>query len=234
MKTIFLTLALLLGAVAVPGPTCTPDTCTVSLPAAPAVPYGRIQGEIDEEVATKTADFLRKAEADEAGAVILEINTPGGSVDAGFHISKAIEESKVPVYCIVDGMAASMGMYILQSCDIRVMTDRSTLMWHTPSVRGMFGGDIEAWKVGASRVIGRLEVLQKAMNRHVARRLNLTPAQVQARVGHGREWWMESEGAVQVQAVDVVVQSVLQLRAQVMKKVQELSVKKEVDSISRP
>src|SRR5258706_7395681 len=40
-------------------------------------------------------------------AVVIEINSPGGSVFAALEMQKAIERHSYPVVCVVDGLAAS-------------------------------------------------------------------------------------------------------------------------------
>src|SRR6266404_5019680 len=72
--------------------------------------------------------------------VVLELNTDGGNVNAGYEFARAIESSKAPVACVVDGSARSMGFFILQACRVRLATPRSILMVHEPLyVNGMEG-----------------------------------------------------------------------------------------------
>jgi ATP-dependent protease ClpP protease subunit len=68
----------------------------------------------------------------------LRINSDGGGVVAGWDLVQAIEGYGSPVTCVVDTRAQSMGFYILQTCDKRLMTSRSFLMAHEPQtqVRG--------------------------------------------------------------------------------------------------
>jgi ATP-dependent protease ClpP protease subunit len=102
------------------------------------IPHIVLSTEIDSEVAEQTVAIFTmiNAEPDRFPAVLFEINSPGGSV-AGFRIAKALEDSEVPVVCVVDGLAASMAFYILQSCDTRLMTGHSLLMAHEPSMFSM-------------------------------------------------------------------------------------------------
>jgi membrane-bound serine protease (ClpP class) len=58
---------------------------------------------------------LREAEAAGAALVILDIDTPGGRVDAAERISDAINDSQVPVYAFVNRRAFSAGALIALS-----------------------------------------------------------------------------------------------------------------------
>ncbi len=65
--------------------------------------------------------FLTRSfqEAERAGAsmVILEINTPGGFLDAAFDVSSLIREQEMPVHAYVKNKALSAGAYLALSCD---------------------------------------------------------------------------------------------------------------------
>lgn len=134
--------------------------------------------------------------------IIVEINTPGGEVMAGFDMARAIERSKPPVACVVDGMAASMGLYILQSCDIRVMTTRSLLMGHQPATQG--GGQPDDFEGGKEI----LTALNHSMAAHIVHKMKITRDEYEARIAHGHMWWMPSDEALSIGAIDLEVESV--------------------------
>lgn len=132
-------------------------------------------------------------------AVVIDIDSGGGEFDAGFAIVKAIEASTIPIICVVDGEASSMAFYILQSCDTRVMTSRSTLMWHSVSLAGM--------PVNATNIDGlrqRLDVMNAASLAHVSKKLKIAPAEVASKIER-HDWWMASQEALAVGAVDSVI-----------------------------
>jgi membrane-bound serine protease (ClpP class) len=65
---------------------------------------------------------LREAAANDAAAVILDIDTPGGRVDAAQQIVDAIKESAVPVHAFVNRRAFSAGaMIALAASSIRMV-----------------------------------------------------------------------------------------------------------------
>ena len=131
---------------------------------------------------------------------ILEINSGGGSVNAGFALSKAIENSSVPVHCFVDGEGMSMAYYILQSCSTRSMTKRSVLMIHGPSINGGGDGNSNDWMTIAEL----LRAMQNAMIEHCAARMKISPAVLKEKI-EVRSWWINWDEALKVGAVDYIV-----------------------------
>jgi membrane-bound serine protease (ClpP class) len=74
-----------------------------------------VTGVIELGLAPFIERTLREAEAAGARAVILEIETPGGRVDAAQRIVRAVQESAVPVYAFVNMHAHSAGAMIALS-----------------------------------------------------------------------------------------------------------------------
>lgn len=169
---------------------------------APFVPVIEFTYEVDSRSVGFTIDAIRQANAQGADAIVIEFNTPGGSVDDGFLLTKAIERSKAPVFCIVDGMGASMGFYMLQGCADRAMTFRSTLMAHEPALSGNVSGNQEEFGDYASY----LAATTRAMNFHMSARMCITYEEFSLRIS-GRDWWMDAVEALNVCAVDTVVRS---------------------------
>ena len=156
---------------------------------------------LTSEVTDGSVAPLIKELSDNTGlsGYILEINSPGGSVDAGFLLSKAIENAGVPVYCFVDGDGASMAFYILQSCTTRAMTKRSVLMVHGPSMSGQHSGNTSKWlEVGE-----QLEAIQNAMIEHCGARLKVPLSFLRHKILL-RAWWLNWQEALGVGAIDGV------------------------------
>lgn len=168
------------------------------------VPHLRLNGEVNEDSRAKLIAELDQVNKDGASVIVLEINTPGGIIDEGFEMTKAIENSKAPVQCIVDGMAASMGFYILQGCSTRIMTTRSLLMAHEPATGGGIGGQPDVFKT----MWTRLTKLWEVMARFEVHRMKISAKELLEKTSHGQEWWIDCDEAKQIGAVDVVVDSV--------------------------
>ncbi len=76
-----------------------------------------VTGVIELGLAPFIARSLREAEAAGAEAVVLELNTPGGRVDAAQQIVDAVQAAEVPVYAFVNPRAFSAGAMIALAAD---------------------------------------------------------------------------------------------------------------------
>jgi membrane-bound serine protease (ClpP class) len=79
---------------------------------APAVYRITVSGVVENGLAPYVARSLRQAQADSAVAVILDMDTPGGRIDAAERIADAIRASRIPVYAYVNPRAYSAGALI--------------------------------------------------------------------------------------------------------------------------
>jgi len=76
-----------------------------------------VTGTIEHGLAPFIARGIREAEAAGATAIILDIDTPGGRVDAAESISDAVRGTELPVYAFVDPRAYSAGAMIALATD---------------------------------------------------------------------------------------------------------------------
>jgi ATP-dependent Clp protease, protease subunit len=152
---------------------------------------------VSDASADRLIALIEGADQRKLEGLVIEINTPGGSVESGRLISRAIESAVTPIYCLVDGDAASMGMYILQSCPQRLMTKRSMLMAHNPSA-GVQGQEQDFLNVAAM-----LKATGDALGEHVCHRMLLEPKDCRSRFD-GKEWWLGYDEALKVGAIDRV------------------------------
>lgn len=84
--------------------------------------------EMDDVIHPITTEILthalEQAEEEDAAAVLLRLNTPGGLLDATREINERIVASPVPVIAYVSpsgGRAASAGFFILEAADVAAM-----------------------------------------------------------------------------------------------------------------
>ncbi len=103
-------------------------------------------------------DAIRKLwylELTEPGKPILfVINSPGGSVDAGFAILDQVQMITSPVTTLVTGLAASMGS-ILSLCAApkrRFATPNSRFMIHQPRISGVIQGQATDLSIQAEEI----------------------------------------------------------------------------------
>jgi ATP-dependent Clp endopeptidase proteolytic subunit ClpP len=154
-----------------------------------------------EEVSEETvAAFLAQFALVQSNTVVIHLDTPGGSVFAGFRMGRAIDESKKEVICVVDGMAASMGLFLLQSCDVRVMTTRSLLMGHEPAT--VVRGKPDA----IQQDLNLLKKLNFAMAAHISRRTKLS-LQEYLEATKNNDFWMHAGDALALGFVDSIIEA---------------------------
>jgi membrane-bound serine protease (ClpP class) len=119
-RPLFLTLAvLLLSAAPTTGQT-------------PVVYRIAVSGTVENGLAPYVARTLREAEAAGAAAAYLDIDTPGGRVDAAERISDAVRRSRLPVYAFVNPRAFSAGALIAISAREVYMRPGAVLGAATP------------------------------------------------------------------------------------------------------
>jgi membrane-bound serine protease (ClpP class) len=85
---------------------------------------------IDQSTVDVMTDSLKQAEANNAQAVILLLNTPGGGLDQTFEIADIIKQSDIPVigYVYPSGATAwSAGTFILLSTPLAAMADHTII-----------------------------------------------------------------------------------------------------------
>ncbi len=108
-----------------------------SAASAQSAPSSVVRLSLEGVVDTFVADYLRNGieGANEAAAVLLTIDTPGGLDSSMREIIKAIEASKTPVVCYVSpegARAASAGAFILMACHVAAMAPATNVGASTP------------------------------------------------------------------------------------------------------
>jgi membrane-bound serine protease (ClpP class) len=124
-------------ATAAPG--TAPGAMQVPAPSADRIPLGDgpvmripIEGVIELGLAPFVERSLREAASLGAAAVILDIETPGGRVDAAERIVDAVSDSEVPVFAYVNRRAISAGAMISLAAVEIFMRPGATLGASTP------------------------------------------------------------------------------------------------------
>ena len=87
--------------------------------------------------------------------IVFVINSPGGSVDAGFAVWDQIKMISSPVTTVVTGLAASMGS-VLSLCAApgrRFATPHARIMIHQPSIGGTITGQATDLDIHAREIL---------------------------------------------------------------------------------
>jgi ATP-dependent Clp protease protease subunit len=100
--------------------------------------------------------------------ILLVINSPGGSVDAGFAIWDQVKMLSSPVTTLVTGLAASMGsvLSLCASPKRRFATPHARIMIHQPRIHGYIQGQATDLAIQAEEIIktrkGLVDIYTKA------------------------------------------------------------------------
>ena len=117
-----------------------------------------VSGVIENGLAPYLIRGLREAAAANASAVYLDIDTPGGRVDAAERIADAVGASAVPVYAYVNPRAYSAGALVALSAKAIYMRPGAVLGAATP----VDGGGTKASEKMVSAMRGEFRALAEA------------------------------------------------------------------------
>jgi len=128
----------------------------------------------------------------------IEIDSPGGMMDAGLAMGATIVKSSVPVRCVVRGTAASAAFFVLQHCRERIATKGAQLMTHEP--RQATSGTMTRQELAAAAA--ELTLMARVWNSILAVRMGLPLAEYESHVDKGQDWRMTPAEALKVGALD--------------------------------
>lgn len=136
-----------------------------------------LSGEIYDEMANViVGQLLFLAAEDPQKDIKIYINSPGGSITAGFAIYDTMQHIPCDVQTIGIGMAASMGAFLLSSGTKgkRYALPNSEVMIHQPS--GGSQGQVTEMQISFERIIN----MQERLNKILAKNTGKTPKQIKA------------------------------------------------------
>jgi membrane-bound serine protease (ClpP class) len=130
----------LTATIVVVGLLCVMNRTALSSQGTPIVYVAPIEGMIDLGLAPFVRRIVDEAETRGAAAVILDVNTFGGRVDAAVLIRDTLLGAKVKTVAFVDKRAISAGALISLACHVIAMSDGATIGAATPVQLGGEGG----------------------------------------------------------------------------------------------
>ncbi len=134
-----------------------------------------IRGVIDGPSVLQYSRKLQELTNEGNGAVYLYINSPGGSVTAGYYLINQMTKAQgqgVKFICLVDDWAASMAFQIYAHCDSRYAFSYSGLLWH--AVRVGFMGYLTPKQSG--QIYHDLSYIEEMMTEKLINELNISLA----------------------------------------------------------
>ncbi len=133
--------------------------------------------------------------------ILFIINSPGGSVDAGFAIWDQIKLLSCPVITLVTGLAASMGslLSLCASKGKRFATANSRIMIHQPLISGVIRGQATDLAIQAKEMLKT----RKAIVDIYALSTGKDAKEIEKAID--RDNWMSAEEAKAFNLIDKVI-----------------------------
>ena len=158
-----------------------------------------ISGEITDSLANTVVASLLYLDSINHDDISIYINSPGGSVSAGFAIYDTMQFITSDVSTICIGMAASMGAFLLSSGTIgkRYALPNSDIMIHQPL--GGAEGQASYIKIAADRII----LLRKRLNKILSKNTKKNLRQIEKDTE--RDYYLDALEAVSYGLIDKVI-----------------------------
>ncbi len=134
--------------------------------------------------------LLEDCEARGYKDLTIRMHCYGGSVFEGNVMYNAMQRSKLNITIIVDGVAASMGLYVLPAVAEVYIVENGFGMAHRPSA--MEGGDADAHLACAKL----LQDMETNFLKTLTERTNLTAEDIKAKWLDGKDHWLNADEMV--------------------------------------
>lgn len=162
----------------------------------------------DSELASEIIKQLWYLELQAPGKpILLVINSPGGSVDAGFAIWDQIKMITSPVTTLITGLAASMGSVLALAAapKRRFATPMSRFMIHQPSIMGVIQGQATDLEIHAREILKTKEQLIDIYTKATGKSREVIEKAID------RDTWMSAQEALEFGHIDKIITSFKEL-----------------------
>ena len=156
-------------------------------------------GPVDDDSAKEVASKILYLESIDPGKKItFFINSPGGTVSAGFSILDIMNLITSPVSTVCMGMAASMGSMLLSAGKKgeRFIFPLGEVMIHQPSIGGMFQGTAADLAIQAKQIAKTKDIAAQIL----AKNCGQTAEQILK--DFDRDYWMNAGESIKYGIVD--------------------------------
>ncbi|CDZ80496.1 ATP-dependent Clp protease proteolytic subunit 1 [Candidatus Rubidus massiliensis] len=159
---------------------------------------------VDNESTSQIIRKLWYLELKDPGKPILfVINSPGGSIDAGFAIWDQVKMITSPVTTLVTGLAASMGS-ILSLCAAkgrRFATPNARIMIHQPLIGGVIRGQATDLEIHAREILKTRRLIVNTYMEATGKDYETIDRAID------RDTWMSAEEALEFGLIDKIIDS---------------------------
>jgi len=156
-------------------------------------------GPVDDDSAKDiTSKILYLESTDPGKKITLFINSPGGTVSAGFSILDIMNLITSPVSTVCMGMAASMGSMLLSAGKKgeRYIFPLGEVMIHQPSIGGMYQGTAADLAIQAKQIAKTKDIAAQIL----AKNCSQTAEQIMK--DFDRDYWMNANESIKYGIVD--------------------------------
>lgn len=151
--------------------------------------YGNIGSH--EVNAMQFVNTLNECENQGCKNLTIRLHSDGGSVLDGNAMFNAIQQSKMHIKIIIDGIAASMASIVILAADEVEICENAFIMVHRPS--GFDDGDADAHFQTAKL----LQDIERNFIQLYSKKSKLTPDEVKAKWLDGKDHWLNADEAIQ-------------------------------------
>ena len=157
-------------------------------------------GEItDATSAIIISQLLFLSSTDEKKDIYIYINSPGGSVTAGFSIYDTMKYIKPKVITIGMGLCASMGAFLLSSGDKRYLLENTKVMIHQPL--GGAKGQATDIMIVAEEIISIKKKLNEILSNNTKQPLSKIEQDTE------RDFYMDAQKALEYGIIDEIIKN---------------------------
>ncbi|MFV0341171.1 MAG: ATP-dependent Clp protease proteolytic subunit [Parachlamydiaceae bacterium] len=163
---------------------------------------------IDSDTAEEIIRKLWYLDSKDPGKPItLVINSPGGSIDAGFAIWDQIKMISSPVTTLVTGLAASMGsiLSLVAAPGRRFATQNARFMVHQPRLSGFIQGQATDLEIQAREMLKTRDILVKLYMEKTGK----SASEIEKAID--RDTWMTAQEAMEFGLLDKIVNTYSEL-----------------------
>jgi ATP-dependent Clp protease, protease subunit len=167
----------------------------------------------DAVTSESAGEIIRKLwyldHVDPGKPILFIINSPGGSVDAGFAIWDQIKMLSSPVYTLVTGLAASMGslLSLVSGKGKRFATANSRIMLHQPLIGGVIRGQATDLDIQAKEILKTRAMLVDIYAEATGKEAKVIDKAID------RDNWMTAQEALDFGLLDSIVYSMKDVEA---------------------
>ncbi len=164
----------------------------------------QLTGQVDEKLARGVISALLALEADDAEAPItLIVNSPGGSVTAGFAIYDVMRFIAPPVRVVCAGLAASIATVVLMGAEKqdRMALPNTRLLIHQPMIPMTVYGPASDLEITANELLKTRERINKLLAEETGQPFERIEQDTQ------RDYWLTADEAVEYGLIARVVRT---------------------------